>query len=65
MTTMDGERVSSEKITKNGQWVGYQISPQDGDGRLEILSFKQPASRFVIPRGTGFDFSSDDAFCSR
>lgn len=56
------ERISSEKISKNGQWVGYQISPQDGDSRLEILSFKQPARKFVIPRGTAFDFSPDDAF---
>jgi len=56
------ERVSNEKITKDGQWVGYQISPQDGDGRIEILSFKNPSSRIVIPRATAFDFSADDAF---
>lgn len=56
------ERLSSEKITKNGQWVGYQISPQDGDGRLEIFSFKQPANKFIIPRGINFDFSPDGQF---
>jgi len=56
------ERASSEKITKNGMWVGYQVSPQEGDARVEILSFKNPDSRLVIPRGTGFDFSPDDAF---
>ncbi|REG91462.1 S9 family peptidase [Algoriphagus antarcticus] len=56
------ERLSSEKITKNGQWVGYQISPQDGDGRIEIFSFKNPRKRQVISRGTSFDFSADDAF---
>ncbi|MDG1279265.1 MAG: prolyl oligopeptidase family serine peptidase [Algoriphagus sp.] len=56
------ERVASEKITKNGMWVGYQVSPQDGDGRLEILSFKKPTNRIVIPRGTGFDFTADDSY---
>ena len=56
------ESLSSEKITKNGQFVGYQISPQDGDSRLEIFPFKIPSSKTVIPRGMGFSFSSDDAF---
>ncbi|WP_339868255.1 prolyl oligopeptidase family serine peptidase [uncultured Algoriphagus sp.] len=56
------ERLASEKITKNGQWVGFQVSPQDGDDRLEIFSFKDPSKRQLIPRGTSFDFSADDAF---
>lgn len=56
------ERLASEKITKNGKWIGYQISPQDGDGRIEIFSFKDPNQRQVIPRGSSFDFSADDAF---
>ena len=56
------ERLSSEKITKNGKWVGYQVLPQDGDGRLEIFPFKNPDKRQIIPRGESFDFSADDAF---
>ncbi|OOG71201.1 S9 family peptidase [Algoriphagus sp. A40] len=56
------ESLSSEKITKNGQFVGYQISPQDGDSRLEIFPFSKPASKTVIQRGIGFSFSADDAF---
>lgn len=56
------ESLSSEKITKNGQFVGYQISPQDGDGRLEFLPFKNPAQKVVIHRGSGFVFSPDDQF---
>lgn len=56
------ERLASEKITKNGQWVGFQVSPQDGDGRLEIFSYKDPSKRQIIPRGTSFDFTADDAF---
>jgi hypothetical protein len=56
------ESLNSEKITKNGQWVGYQVSPQDGDSRVEIFSFKNPDQRIKIPRGTGFSFTPDDAF---
>ena len=56
------ESLSSSKITKNGYWVGFQVSPQDGDGRLEIFSFKNPSKRQIVPRGTSFDFSADDAF---
>ena len=56
------ESLSSEKITKNGAYVGYQISPQDGDGRLEIFPFKSPTQKTRIPRGNGFLFTPDDAF---
>ena len=56
------ESLNSEKITKNGQWVGYQVSPQYGDTRVEIFSFKNPDQRIKIPRGTGFSFTPDDAF---
>jgi dipeptidyl aminopeptidase/acylaminoacyl peptidase len=56
------ESLSSEKITKNGQYVGYQVSPQDGDARLEIFPYAKPTSKTIIPRGSGFSFSADDAF---
>lgn len=56
------ESLNSEKITKNGQWVGYQVSPQDGDSRVEIFSFKNPDQRILIPRGAAFSFTPDDAF---
>jgi len=56
------ESLSSDKITKNGLFVGYQISPQDGDGRLEIFPFKTPTKKTLIPRGNGFLFTADDAY---
>lgn len=56
------ESLSSEKITKNGQFVGFQIVPQEGDGRLEVFSFKKPAQRTIIPRASGFSFTPDDAY---
>jgi dipeptidyl aminopeptidase/acylaminoacyl peptidase len=56
------ESLGSQKITKNGQWVGFQIRPQDGDSRLEIFSFKNPSNRQLIPRGEAYLFSADDLF---
>uniref|UniRef100_UPI0040472F16 prolyl oligopeptidase family serine peptidase n=1 Tax=Algoriphagus sp. TaxID=1872435 RepID=UPI0040472F16 len=56
------ENLSAEKITKNGKFVGYQISPQDGDGRVEIFPFKSPNQKISIPRGTGLVFTADDTF---
>ena len=56
------ESLSSEKITKNGQFVGFQISPQEGDGRVELFPFKTPSKKTIIPRGTAFGFTPDDAF---
>lgn len=56
------ESLSSEKITKNGQYVGYQISPQDGDSRLEIFPYQSPSTKTLILRGSGFSFTADDAF---
>jgi dipeptidyl aminopeptidase/acylaminoacyl peptidase len=56
------ESLNSEKITKNGAWVGYQVSPQDGDSRVEVFSFQNPDQRIQIPRASGLLFSADDAF---
>lgn len=56
------ESLSADKITKNGAFVGYQISPQQGDGRVEIFPFKNPSQKQLIPRGTGFQFTVDDAY---
>jgi len=56
------ESLSAEKITKNGLFVGYQISPQDGDGRLEVFPYKTPSKKVLIPRGNGFLFTPDDAY---
>ncbi|WP_297335510.1 prolyl oligopeptidase family serine peptidase [Algoriphagus sp.] len=56
------ESLGGEKITKNGKWVGYSISPQDGDGLLELLPFKDVTKKTVIQRASGWDFTPDDAF---
>ena len=56
------ESLGSQRITKNGQWVGFQVRPQDGDSRLEIFPFKNPSNRVLIPRGEAYLFSADDLF---
>ncbi|MCH7412611.1 prolyl oligopeptidase family serine peptidase [Belliella sp. R4-6] len=56
------ESVSSDKISADGKWVGFEINPQDGDGRLEIVSHSNSKNKFVIPRGNRFSFSNDNNF---
>ncbi|RZS96667.1 S9 family peptidase [Cecembia calidifontis] len=56
------ESLNSDKISKDGSWVGFEISPQEGDGRLEIVSHGNPNQRIVIPRGTSWAFSHDSRF---
>ncbi|RAJ96000.1 prolyl oligopeptidase family protein [Larkinella arboricola] len=31
------QNVRAEKHSNNGQWLSYQIDPQEGDGRLELI----------------------------
>ncbi|MFC3414131.1 S9 family peptidase [Algoriphagus hitonicola] len=56
------ESLGGEKITKDGKWVGYSISPQDGDARAEILPFNDPSKKTIIHRAQGWDFTPDDSF---
>ncbi|EOZ92596.1 putative acylaminoacyl-peptidase [Indibacter alkaliphilus LW1] len=56
------ESISAEKITKNGDWLGYEINPQDGDGRLEVVSHSNPINKIIIPRGGNWNFSHDSKF---
>ncbi|WP_194777505.1 S9 family peptidase [Pararhodonellum marinum] len=53
------ETVDSEKITKNGQWVGFEIKPQEGDGRFEASAHGDPGKRYLVPRGEAFQFTDD------
>ncbi|MCH6201886.1 prolyl oligopeptidase family serine peptidase [Aquiflexum sp. LQ15W] len=56
------ESVASEKISKSGQWIGYTVNPQEGDGRLEIVSHQNPDQRFVFPRVSQWTFSNNSQF---
>lgn len=56
------ETLSSDKISKNGQWVGYEINPQEGDGRLEIVSHNNPLTKYIIPRASRWSISIDSRY---
>jgi len=56
------ENLSSDRITKDGKWVGYMIFPKEGDARLELMPYRDPSKKMIIPRAAGWNFSPDDAF---
>lgn len=56
------EDISAEKITSDGKWIGFEINPQDGDGRLEIVKHEQPNQRHTITRGNKWSFSNDSQY---
>lgn len=67
LTAADYDRwqsVRSEKISDDGQWIAYQIDPQEGDGRLEVVSSTANTNRkqYVFPRGYMAQFTPDSKF---
>lgn len=56
------ESISGDKIAKNGQWVGFQIDPQEGDKRLEVVKYDSPGQRHLIPRANLWRFSNDSQY---
>ncbi|PRY88024.1 S9 family peptidase [Mongoliibacter ruber] len=56
------ESISAEKIAKNGIWLGYEVNPQEGDGRLELAETKKPENKIIVPRGGNWAFSHDGKF---
>ncbi|WP_373495099.1 alpha/beta hydrolase family protein [Aquiflexum sp.] len=56
------ETVSSEKISKDGSWAGFEINPQEGDGRLEIVSHQNESQKIIIPRANRLYFSNNSEF---
>ena len=58
------QSVSSEKISDDGQWVGYAVTPQAGDANLFIKNLKKKERQFTYPRVTSFDFSEDGSYAA-
>ena len=58
------QSVRSEKISDDGHWVAYQVDPQEGDGRLEVVASSPVANpaRYVFPRGYMAQFTADSKF---
>ncbi|HEY1025425.1 MAG TPA: prolyl oligopeptidase family serine peptidase [Sphingobacteriaceae bacterium] len=55
------QSVSSQKISNDGQWVLYSVTPQQGDASLRITNLKTKAVTSV-PRVTGAEFSFDSKY---
>jgi dipeptidyl aminopeptidase/acylaminoacyl peptidase len=56
------ETISFDRMTKDGKWIGYEVNPQDGDGRLEIVATANSQNRFVIPRANRLGFSHNGQY---
>ena len=55
------QSVTNTSISNNGQWVVYEVSPQQGDGELVIQS-ADGSYKKVIPRGYRDTISQDNRF---
>jgi dipeptidyl aminopeptidase/acylaminoacyl peptidase len=55
------ESISSKKVSKNGEWTGYVVSQQQGDGTLYLSSLITNA-RLRVPRAENLQFNSDSKY---
>ncbi len=55
--------IRSPAITGSGQWVGYSVQPDRGDGEAVIQHVKE-ATTYRIPRGQGPVFSQNGAWAA-
>jgi hypothetical protein len=65
LTAADYDRwqsVRSEKISRDGRWIAYQVDPQEGDGRLEVTSTAPTPTRYAFARGYMAQFTPDSKF---
>lgn len=61
-TVYDGwQSVTAQKISNNGLWVQYSITPQEGDSKLLITNIKSKATTSV-PRGFQPEFTADSRY---
>lgn len=48
--------LSGQQVSPDGQWLVYEVNPQQGDGALHIHHFES-GRQVVVPRGAGASFS--------
>lgn len=52
------QSISSESISKNGLWIAYTVTPQQGDATLFICN-RQSGKKIAVPRGDESFFTDD------
>ncbi len=55
--------IRNPAISESGQWVGYSVQPDRGDGEAVIQHVRE-ARAYTIPRGQGPIFSRDGAWAA-
>jgi len=57
------ESISSKKITNNGEWVGFTVALQEGDGRLQLQNVVS-SRKVQVPRAEMLQFTADSKFAA-
>ncbi|WP_036678875.1 S9 family peptidase [Daejeonella oryzae] len=55
------QSISSERISNNGHWVLYSVTPQEGDALLRITNLKSKSS-VQIPRVNSAEFTQNSKY---
>lgn len=56
------QSVRLEKHANNGQWIAYQVDPQEGDGSLFVTATGSSNPKYRLARGYDARFSADSRF---
>ena len=55
------QSIGARHISANGNWIGYNINPQEGDRELHLYSVKE-GTQLTFPRGKKLIFTPDSRF---
>jgi dipeptidyl aminopeptidase/acylaminoacyl peptidase len=54
-------RIQGQQLSQDGAWLGYALTPGDGDGTLVVRSLRT-TTEHRVPRGTAAAFTADARF---
>lgn len=53
--------IQRSSLSSNGEWVAYEVNPQEGDGVLYVEAPRR-GMKLTVPRGYGAQFSADASY---
>ena len=56
------QRVGEKQISPDGNWVGYTVDPQEGDGNLYLQGFIRSGAQKAIPRAFNLQFEPNSKY---